>query len=210
MRAFIAGPAGRLETILWRPNEERAPRSAAVVCHPHPLGGGTMDNNVVFRIARGLRSAGTAVLRFNFRGVGQSEGRHHGEGGEEEDLAAALDHLEREVPGVPLWAGGFSFGARTAASRVRKEARVRRVFLVAVPSKAIDCRFVRELAQPTYVLLAGEDEFGTPADFRQRIGPLGPNFEVEVIEGVDHFFRGRTPEVEERLRAWAERSPSTT
>jgi alpha/beta superfamily hydrolase len=206
MSLFLAGPAGRLEAILWLPLDGAAPRAAAVVCHPHPLFGGTMDNNVVFRVARGLQHAGLAVLRFNFRGAGRSEGVHDGNGAEEGDVRAALDYLEREFPGVPLWAAGFSFGSRTVGSLARYEPRIQRVALVALPSKAFDCTFVREIRQPTYVLLAEHDEFGTPQDFDERIGPLGNNFERDVIEGVEHFFRGKTPELEQRVKAWGLRS----
>lgn len=165
-----------------------------------------MDNNVVFRTARGLQRAGIAVLRFNFRGVRASEGTHDGLGAEEDDAAAALDYLEREFPGLPLWAAGFSFGSRTVGALAVRDPRIRRVLLVALPSKAFDCTFVRGVQQPTHVLLAENDEFGTPADFTERIGPLGNNFEIDVIEGVEHFFRGKTPELERRVRTWAERS----
>jgi len=206
MSLFIPGPAGRLEAKLWRPLEGVAPRAAAVVCHPHPLYGGTMDNNVVFRIARGLQHAGLATLRFNFRGAGASEGAHDGRGGEEDDVRAALDHLAGLFPYLPLWAAGFSFGSRTVASLARREARIQRVLLVALPSKAFDCTFVREVRQPTLVLLAENDEFGAPRDFDERIGPLDANVEREVVGGVEHFFRGKTPELERRVRAWAERS----
>ena len=89
MKLFIPGPVGQLEAILWQPLKEAPPRAAAVMCHPHPLAGGTMDNNVVFRTARGMQKAGLAVLRFNFRGVGGSEGVHDGNGAEESDAAAA-------------------------------------------------------------------------------------------------------------------------
>jgi hypothetical protein len=206
MQLFLPGPAGRLEAILWTPESGATPLAAAVVCHPHPVHGGTMHNNVVFRIARGLQSAGVAVLRFNFRGAGASEGAHDGRGGEEDDVAAALDHLARELPEVELWAAGFSFGARTVASLARRDPRIARLCLVAPPSKAFDCSFIRELTQPAYVLLAGQDPFGTPQDFRERVGALAATTEVDVIEGVDHFFRGATPELERRVRAWAERS----
>src|SRR5262245_13610982 len=119
MELFIPGPAGRLEAILWAPKV--APRAAAIVCHPHPLHGGTMHNNVVFRIARALQSCGLAVLRFNFRGAGASAGEHDGQGGEVEDARAALDHLASAHPGIPLWAAGFSFGARMAAALAMDE-----------------------------------------------------------------------------------------
>jgi len=134
MRFFIPGPVGRLEALLWMPKDGAAPRAAAVVCHPLPTAGGTMDNNVVFRIARGLQHAGLAVLRFNFRSAGASEGVHDGKGAEEGDVRAALDHLERGLPGLELWAAGFSFGARTVGSLARSEARIRRVALIAPPA----------------------------------------------------------------------------
>lgn len=208
MRLFIPGPSGRLEAILWKAGATDAntapPPAAAVVCHPHPLAGGTMDNNVVFRTARGLQSAGLAVLRFNFRGAGQSEGLHDGAGGEEEDVRAALDHLQREFPGVPLWGAGFSFGSRTLASYARREPRLERLLLVALPCRAYDCSFVAELRTPTHLLMAGEDQYGTLRDLGERVGTLPANIDTEEIEHVDHFFRGKTPELERRVRTWAE------
>jgi hypothetical protein len=206
MRFFIPGPVGRLEALLWMPKDGAAPRAAAVVCHPLPTAGGTMDNNVVFRVARGLQHAGLAVLRFNFRSAGASEGVHDGKGAEEGDVRAALDHLEREFPGLDLWAGGFSFGSRTVGSLARSEPRIRRVALIAPPAKAYDCRFVREVPQPTLIVHAEHDEFGTPGDFDASVGPLPANFERIVIPGVEHFFRGATPELEATIKEWAERS----
>jgi len=210
MRFFIPGPVGRLEALLWMPKDGAAPRAAAVVCHPLPTAGGTMDNNVVFRIARGLQHAGLAVLRFNFRSAGASEGVHDGKGAEEGDVRAALDHLERGLPGLELWAAGFSFGSRTVGSLARSEARIRRVALIAPPAKAYDCRFVREIPQPTLIVHAEHDEFGTPGDFDASVGPLPAHFERIVIPGVEHFFRGATPELEATIKEWAERSLQPT
>ena len=110
---FVSGPAGRLEALLEEP-EDSAPREAALVCHPHPQHGGTMHNKVVYRIARGLRRAGAAVLRFNYRGVNLSEGAYgHGEG-EVEDARAALAYLRSRYPDLPVTLAGFSFGSRIA------------------------------------------------------------------------------------------------
>ena len=89
----VQGPVGGLEAELWLPHDGAAPRALAIMCHPHPLHGGTMQNTVVFRAARGMQNAGAAVLRFNFRGVGASEGVHDGEGGEEDDARAAIDWM---------------------------------------------------------------------------------------------------------------------
>src|SRR6516162_3864534 len=108
---FLAGPAGRLEALLEEPDDQEA-RLVAVVCHPHPLYGGTMHNKVVYRMARGLRRAGMAVLRFNFRGVGASEGEHANYIGEVEDARAALGWLRTRYPDLGYALAGFSFGSR--------------------------------------------------------------------------------------------------
>ena len=112
---FIAGPAGRLEALLEEP-EDGEPAEACLVCHPHPLFGGTMHNKVVYRIARGLRRTGCVVLRFNFRGVNLSEGTHDGGKGEVEDARTALGFLRERYPAIPYSLAGFSFGSRIALS----------------------------------------------------------------------------------------------
>lgn len=209
MELFIAGPAGRLEAIAWLPKPPQVePRAAAIVCHPHPLHGGTLHNNVVFRIARGLQSAGVAVLRFNFRGAGASDGAHDGRGAEEEDARAALDHWQRERPTIALWAAGFSFGARTVGALALREPRIARLLLVALPCRSYDCSFIAGVQARAHVLMAGNDEHGTLADLRERAPPLPQNFSTDEIPGVDHFFRGQTPELERRVRAWAEQELS--
>lgn len=210
MNLFVPGPAGRLEAILWdaAPEVPRPARAAAVVCHPHPLHGGTMHNNVVFRIARALQKAGCAVLRFNFRGVEQSEGVHDGGLGEVEDARAALDFLAERHPGLSLWAAGFSFGSRTVARlsappQAGGDERIEQLFLVTMPCIPYDCSTVLEVQPPTYLLMAGADEFGSLEDLKQRFPDLPPNVEADQIDGVDHFFRGATPELERRIRAQA-------
>ena len=110
-RHLLDGPAGKLEALLDAP-EDAVPRAIAVVCHPHPLFGGTMHNKVVYRVARALRNSGYVVLRFNFRGVGKSEGRHDLGVGEIADARAALDWLRSRYPGLPYTLAGFSFGSR--------------------------------------------------------------------------------------------------
>src|SRR6266849_7213202 len=99
---FLKGPAGRLEAILWTPSAATRPPLAAVVCHPHPLFGGTMHNKVVYQVAKSLDALGIPVLRFNFRGAGLSEGEHDRGPGEQDDVRAALDFLSGEFPSVPL------------------------------------------------------------------------------------------------------------
>jgi len=215
MSLFIPGPAGRLEALSWSAQQESgspvAARAAALVCHPHPQYGGSMHNNVVFRIARGLQRAGLAVVRFNFRGVESSEGAHDGHGGEVEDARAVLGWLGEQHPGLPLWAAGFSFGARTATELAAGEARAARLLCVALPCKAFDCSALLRVRQPALVLQAGRDAFGNLADLRERLPDLPPQIELDQIEGEEHFFRGATPRLEARVRAWArsqqERAP---
>ena len=206
MDLLIPGPEGQLEATLWMPKDGAKPLAACAFCHPHPLGGGPMANNVVFRAARGLQNAGLAVLRFNFRGVGKSEGVHHGQGGEEEDLRAALDHLAKELPGTELWTGGFSFGARTAASYARRDPRIVRLVLVAIPVGAFDVSFLREVKLPGFVLMAEKDPYGTLETLQMRFPDLYAGLETDEVAGVDHFFQGKTTEVQERVRRYAERA----
>src|SRR6187549_1533957 len=120
---------GRLEALHWAvPN----PRGAAIVCHPHPVHGGTMHNHVTYRLAQAWRDANVACVRFNFRGVGRSTGAHDEGRGEIDDARAALDWVAAQTPDVPLYASGFSFGARTALQLSRRDTRVQKVLVVGV------------------------------------------------------------------------------
>ncbi len=107
----IPAPHGRLEALFWAAEK---PRAGAIVCHPHPLAGGTMHNHVTYRLAQAWRDAQVSCVRFNFRGVGRSTGSHDEGRGEVDDAQAALDFVEKSVPGLPLYASGFSFGSRAA------------------------------------------------------------------------------------------------
>ncbi|MFT5154097.1 MAG: alpha/beta superfamily hydrolase, partial [Planctomycetota bacterium] len=184
MKISFPGPAGALEGVLWAPTDG-PPTAAAVMCHPHPSHGGSMDSSVVFRAARGLHEAGLAVLRFNFRGVGASEGEHHGQGGpgsEEDDLGAALDYLQREYGrGIPLWAGGFSFGSRPTIGLAVRDARIQRVVLVALPILAYECSVAAELTTPGLAVMADKDTFGTATALRERFPELAQVLRIEEV-----------------------------
>ncbi len=221
MTFHLPGPVGRLEAELWLPgavrpvgseadvygahSDEPPPRAAAVMCHPNPAAGGTMRTTALFRAARGLQAAGLAVLRFNFRGVEGSDGEIEAGPREVDDVAAALDWLEQRFPGTPLWAGGFSFGARTSAAHAVRDPRVERIALIALPVTAFPCDVIREVRTPGLVLQAGEDQFGNLADLRRMYPDLDPSLELDEIEGCGHFFEGRTRELQERVTAWATR-----
>ena len=113
--------------------------------------------------------------------------------------------MSTKFPGVPLWAGGFSFGARTTTELCTQDERVERLVAVALPCLAFDCSVVLEVRQAGLVMMAGEDDFGNAAALSESFPTWPANLEVDEIPGVDHFFTGKTPELEARLRAWAER-----
>lgn len=207
IKVCIEGPAGELEGALWLP--EGPPRAGIVLGHPHPLRGGSMDSSVVFRAGRALQEAGLAVLRLNYRGVGTSAGTFDGEGGEVEDHRAALDWLEGEVAGAPLWAGGFSFGARTAAALATREERIRQVLLIALPVLAFPCALADDVRCPGLALMASKDAFGTAADVKAILPGLASRVEVGELEGADHFFSGKLQDLQARIGAWAQRALHT-
>lgn len=203
---LLSGPCGRLEALYEAPEGDREPRGAAVVCHPHPLHGGTLQNTIVFRTARALRAEGLATLRFNFRGVGESEGKYDGDGGEEGDVVAGLDWLEQRTPGVPLWAAGYSFGARTVCGTAQRDRRIRRLVCVALPLRSLACPGLESLTTPAFFLFGGIDEFGRLSDLKERLPAWPAHFDAVEIPEADHFFRRLTPKVEENVRAFAARS----
>ncbi|MCA9000372.1 MAG: alpha/beta hydrolase [Planctomycetes bacterium] len=210
MHVKFEGPVGTLEGLLWEPKDQ-APTAAVVVCHPHPkppppTQGGTMRNNVVHRAAAGFQDANLAVLRFNFRGVGLSEGEHDGEGGENGDLVAALDFMEQRYPGLELWAAGFSFGSRTVASVALSDDRIRRICLIAFPVSIYDLSFANQVQQPGMALMAELDGFGTRERFIHELPGLASRLDVQEIEGADHFFKGLLHVVRERIAQWARKS----
>ncbi|MBI2895558.1 MAG: alpha/beta hydrolase [Deltaproteobacteria bacterium] len=183
----LAGPAGRLEAILAEP-EGAAPRFAAVVCHPHPLFGGTMHNHATYRLARALVSRGGVTLRFNFRGVGRSEGAHDEGRGEVDDALAAVAFLSDRHPSLPRWATGFSFGARIALEAARRDPGVSRALVLGLAVRATPHEFVRDLPLPVAVIQAEHDELGTPYEVRDLLaGSAGPR-RVTVVPGASHLF----------------------
>ena len=209
------GPAGRLEAILMLP--ERPPVAAAVVCHAHPLHGGMMHFKVVFRAAKALQSAGLAVLRFNFRGVGRSEGVHDHGRGEPEDARAALSEMQDRFPGLPLVLGGFSFGSAAALCVAARDARVRAVFALGYHRQGnLSFRGTPAgqvpgnppgLHQPRLFVQGENDEFGSGEAMRVRVAPLPPPREIVVVSGADHFFDGHLDALQGAIADWAEARP---
>jgi len=210
---FLDGPAGRLEALLWPVTGPAA--VAAVVCHPHPLYGGTLHNKVVYQTAKTLRRFGLPVLRFNFRGTGESEGAHDKGHGEQGDVAAALDRLAAEYPGVPLLVAGFSFGAWVGLRTGCADPRVTELIGLGLPVGEAPGRSLSYLdsCAKWKILVSGAlDRYAPAATLTALVESLSPparqNTRLVLVSGADHFFTGRLEEVDEILSAWlTERHP---
>jgi alpha/beta superfamily hydrolase len=199
---WIAGPAGRLETILEEP-EDGEPRQAAVVCHPHPLYGGTMHNKVVYRIARGLRHAGTVVLRFNFRGVGSSEGAHADGEGEIEDARATVAWLRERYPELPFGVAGFSFGARVITRLGCEVASASWLLAAGYPTRHGVTEYLESCTRPKVFIQSTHDQYGPREELEALFVRVAEPRRLIWVESSDHFFAGGLDELE---RAVAESS----
>jgi len=184
-RLSIPVAHGQLEAILKEP---AAPVAAAVVCHPHPLGGGTMNNNVVYRLAKALGEAGVAVLRFNFRGVGASTGRHDGGAGEEDDALAALELLAQRHPDLPLWMTGFSFGARVGLTVGAREPRVGKLLGIGLALSMFDYTFLDASPKPKAVIQAANDEYGGRDAIEAAVARMAASKRLWIVDGASHLF----------------------
>jgi hypothetical protein len=190
----IKGPAGPLEGILKLP-PGGGPSFAALVCHPHPLFGGTMHNKVVFSIAKALEGLEAVVLRFNFRGVGGSAGTHDEGVGEREDVRAALDHLAGRFAGLPLCLAGFSFGNWIGSAVGCADPRVTQIVAVGTPTRLFDNRALLTCSKRKLFVQGGADEHGPRPELEAFVARLPPPTRLVVIEGADHFFTGRQEEL---------------
>ena len=195
----LTGPAGRLEALL--DESAQPPRAAVVFGHPHPMHGGTMHTKAVYQGAKGLGRIGCAVLRFNFRGVGSSEGEFDQGEGEMADFRAALDFMAARYPGVPLWAAGFSFGSWVACETGADDPRVSVLIGIAPPVKREGYTWERTLAsdKPKFFVQGDMDELCALKDLWAFYGKLHEPKELVVIDGARHLFEGKTKEVGEAL-----------
>jgi uncharacterized protein len=196
---FLDGPAGRLEAMLWTvPSPDRV----ALVCHPHPLFGGTMHNKVVYQAAKALHRRGMAVLRFNFRGAGLSEGTHDKGRGEQDDVRAALDYLAREFPSRPILLVGFSFGSVVGLKVGCADPRVEKLIGLGIPVNDSDLTYLRTCGKPKLIIQGGNDQFGSRANVESLFSTLPEPKRLVIVEGVDHFFAGKLQEVGAAIEAW--------
>ena len=206
---FLKGPAGRLEALL---NAGAANAThAALVCHPHPLFGGTLHNKVVFHTMKALNSFGFPVLRFNFRGAGLSQGEHDQGNGEVDDVRTALDWLDAEYH-LPLLFAGFSFGAAVGLRVACADARVRAAIGVGTPvvpvaeateePRVYTLNFLEKCTKPKLFISGARDQFGPRAKLEALVASMPEPKKFVVIEGADHFFEGRLRELREAIEAW--------
>ncbi|MFL6274435.1 MAG: alpha/beta hydrolase [Blastocatellia bacterium] len=190
---FFEGPAGRIEAILR--DVEPPVRRAAIVCHPHPLFGGTMHNKVVFRISRAFQEAGFAVLRFNFRGTGRSQGTHDEGRGEQDDLRAAITFIEQKYADAEVWLAGFSFGAAVMLRVACGDSRIAALIAAGAPVSKYDFSELIHCDRPKLFVQGALDEFGSPDELARFVTRLDEPKTLKVIEDADHFFAGHLDEL---------------
>ncbi len=194
----IEGPAGAIEILAE--GFDRPFRGVAIVCHPHPLHGGTMNNKVVHFVARTMRELGLATVRFNFRGVGASEGSFDHGAGETHDLLAVTDWLRSRHPGVPLWLAGFSFGAYVALRGVTQR-DFSRLVTIAPAVHLYDFSEI-ELPRVPWLLIQGDaDEVVPVEEVRKWIRSLPKRPRAIYLKGVSHFFHGHLTLLRDVLKA---------
>jgi alpha/beta superfamily hydrolase len=209
----IPGPAGRLEALLDEPVRGRGvgpdgliatgppsgTRAAVVFGHPHPQHGGTMHTKVVYQSAKALSRIGCAVLRFNFRGAGTSEGAFDNGRGEMDDFRAALDFLHERHPDAPLWTGGMSFGSWIALTVGAADPRVTTLIGVSVPVDRYDFSSVLNSTKPKFFIHGERDEITPLKAVRELYAHAADPKELAVIDGADHLFDGKVGEVADAL-----------
>ncbi len=209
---FLEGPAGRLEALLNRGDD--AATHAALVCHPHPVYGGTLHNKVVFHIMKALNSFGFPVLRFNFRGAGLSQGKHDNGQGEVDDARAAFEWLDREFQ-LPMIFAGFSFGAAVGSRAACPDPRIKAVISVGTPVSPVETRrydlnFFQSCSKPKLFVSGEHDEYGPRTELNKLIEAVPDPKKLVIIGGADHFFEGHLLDLRESIEVWLKEMLSTT
>lgn len=199
---FLQGPAGRLEAILWTPSRTSSPSLAAIICHPHPLFGGTIHNKVVYQAAKSMEALGVPVLRFNFRGAGLSAGSHDRGVGEQGDVLAAIDFLAAEFPNTPLLLAGFSFGSWVGLRAGCADPRVSELIGMGIPVNNSDFSYLSRCAKPKLFVQGTSDEHGAWENVEQILAITPGNNRIVFVHGAEHFFAGRLDELNRAITEW--------
>ncbi len=204
-RTALAGLTGPLQALIETPQIEaggmQVVTAFAVVCHPHPLYGGTMDNKVVYTLARTLEQLGAPAIRFNFRGVGSSAGRYDEGRGETDDALAAIAYGRQRWPGAQPWLAGFSFGGAVAL-RAAAQGRPQRLITVAPGISIVPVTDVEAPACPWLIVQGDADEVVPPEAVRSFAQRLSPAPELKMLAGAGHFFHGRLNELRDVVLAF--------
>ena len=198
---FIQGPAGPLEAMLWTV-AEADPNLVALVCHPHPLFGGTMHNKGVYQVAKALHQTSIPVLRFNFRGAGLSEGTHDKGRGERDDVRTAVNYLGEQFPRKPILLAGFSFGAWVGLRVGCEDERVVKLIGLGLPVDSSDLSYLRDCSKPKLIIQGGKDQYGSRAKLESLFATLPEPKHLVVIDGADHFFTGKLDRVGSAIGEW--------
>ncbi|MGB7070823.1 MAG: alpha/beta fold hydrolase [Pyrinomonadaceae bacterium] len=201
---FVPASHGRLEAILKEPRGE--PKGVALVSHPHPLGGGTMHNKVVFRAAAGLVDAGLITIRYNFRGVGASTGEHDEGNGEAQDVIDVLDYLSQNYPDQNITHAGFSFGSHVGGAVATGDARVTRLISIGTPvDKYRDFDFLIGTEKPILFVHGDRDEFGSVASLELLATKVSKSASTKLVifENCGHFFDEHLAQLRDTIRDWA-------
>ena len=200
---FLSGQAGRIECMLKHPvppgTDDPPSAGAAIICHPHPLFGGTLHNKVVHTSAEAIVRAGIPTLRFNFRGAGGSGGRHDHGRGEQEDLRVVLDHAASRYPGRPLLLGGYSFGAFVGLRVGCTDDRVTTLLGIGLPVGLYDFGFLAGCVKPLCLIQGDRDRFGSIGLLMTMAAALPGGCRVLTIPGGDHGFNERLDELADRV-----------
>ena len=199
---FLEGPAGRLEAILWKPVALKEPPLAALVCHPHPLFGGTMHNKVVYQAAKSIDSLGIPVLRFNFRGAGRSAGEHERGHGELGDVRAALDFLSSEFPSKPVLVSGFSFGCWVGLRVGCSDDRVTELIGLGTPVNTNDFSFLRDCPKPKLLVHGANDQYGEISKVEKLVESMRGERKLIIVNQADHFFTGKLSDLDAAITGW--------
>ncbi len=186
----LTGPAGRLECLADIPEPDQARDGIAILCHPHPLHGGTMRNKVVTIMERALREMGLSTVRFNFRGVGDSEGEFDDGEGETLDLIAIFDWVRKVRPNSDVWLGGFSFGAYVSL-KAAQYLPIRQLITIAPPVERYGVDELLPANCPWLVVQGDEDDVVSPEAVIQWAEGLDQKPDLVVMEGTGHFFHRR-------------------
>lgn len=187
--------------MLWTARNSDPPL-AALVCHPHPLFGGTMHNKVVYQAAKALHHLGIPVLRFNFRGAGLSEGEHDKGSGEQDDVRAALDYLAAQFSGKPILLAGFSFGSWVGLRVGCEDSRVKKLIGLGIPVDNSDLSYLHACTKPKLIIQGGNDQFGSRANVERLFAQIPDPKHLVIVDNADHFFAGKLDQVAAAITGW--------